>query len=68
MYALMAGKKSPLHDWQPLLDWRKKARLALPALPGRGSDFHHQVADLCSQIKSLSKFSTDRTDMYEHAL
>ena len=68
MYALMVGKKSPLHDWQPLLDWRKKARVALPGPPGRGSDFHDQVADLCSQIKSLSKFSTDRTDMYEHAL
>ena len=48
MYALMAGKKSPLHDWQPLLDWRQKARLALPGPLGRGSDFHDQVADLCS--------------------
>ena len=64
----MAGKKSPLHDWQPLLDWRQKARLALPGPPGRGSDFHDQVADLCSQIKSLPKFSTYQTDIYEHAL
>jgi hypothetical protein len=64
----MAGKKSPLHDWQPLLDWLKDRPYAKSSPIARGSYFHDQVADLCSHIKSLSELSTDRTDMYERAL
>jgi hypothetical protein len=68
MYALMAGKKSPFHDWQALLDCLKDRPFTKSSPIARGSYFHDQVADLCSHIKSLSELSTDQTDMYEQAL
>jgi hypothetical protein len=67
IYALMAGNRSPLDDWEPLLDRIRKARNTMNSPMSRGSRFHHQVADLCSQMKSMSKFSSERTDMCEEA-
>ena len=67
MYALMAGNRSPMDDWEPFLDGIRKARNTLNSPMSRGSRFHHQVADLCSQMKSMSKFSCERTDMCREA-
>ena len=67
MYALMTGNRSPLDDWEPVLDGIRKARNTLNSPMTRGARFHHQVADLCSQMKSMSNFSSERTDMCEKA-
>lgn len=72
MYALMAGKKFPLDDWQPLLEQVGKASAEGPSSGALTSSFRAQVADVCAQMRSFcmdpSSVTTDeQTNVYTQA-
>ncbi|KAK3656768.1 hypothetical protein LTR56_002749 [Elasticomyces elasticus] len=73
MHSLMAGKKSPLYDWEPLVEESRKGSADFPSPRFLASSFRIQVADVCAQMKSLPMPSScmsavERTRVYQEAL
>ncbi|KAK5680234.1 hypothetical protein LTS10_007161 [Elasticomyces elasticus] len=73
MHSLMAGKKSPLYDWEPLVEESRQGSIDFPSPRFLASSFRIQVADVCAQMKSLPMPSPcmsaiERTRVYQEAL